>query len=258
MHKAIHFDHIADLYDFYVKTDFDLRFFLEEAKNAHGKVLELTSGTGRLSIPLLQAGIDLTCVDYSKPMLDVLRRKLEQHKLSCSVVQMDMTALSLHDRFSLIFIPFHSFSEILEPRKQRSALERIREHLTETGEFICTLHNPVVRTPSMNGTLHWLGQFPTVSGGSLIVNYEMHYTPSSPVAHGKQFYELYDEHANLISTRELDINFYVFASKEFEALARGTGFAISALYGNYDWSPFDHSFSPFMIWRLRRSTTTQG
>ncbi len=251
MHNAIHFDRIADLYDYYVTADFDLQFFLEEATKVQGKVLELTSGTGRLSIPLLQAGVDLTCVDYSEAMLGMLGRKLEQHGLSCRVIPMDITALSLDDRFALIFIPFHSFSEILEPQKQRSALERIREHLTETGEFICTLHNPVVRTPSMDGTLHRLGKFPTVSGGSLIVKYEMHYAPSSPVAHGKQFYEVYDEHANLISTRELEINFYVFARNEFEALARGTGFAISALYGNYDWSSFDDLISPFMIWRLR-------
>ncbi len=254
MHKAIHFDHIADLYDYYVNADFDLRFFLEEATKVQGKVLELTSGTGRLSIPLLQAGVDLTCVDYSEAMLGVLSRKLEQHRLSCRVIPMDITELSLDDRFALIFIPFHSFSEILEPQKQKSALEHIREHLTETGEFICTLHNPVVRTHSMDGTLHRLGKFPTVSGGSLIVNYEMHYAPSSPIAYGKQFYEVYDELDNLTSARELDINFYVFTKHEFDELVRETGFEISDLYGNYDWSPFDHAVSPFMIWRLRKST----
>ncbi|MDJ0554187.1 MAG: class I SAM-dependent methyltransferase [Microcoleaceae cyanobacterium MO_207.B10] len=51
-------------------------FFLNEAKNCKN-VLELISGTGRLSIPLLEAGIPLTCVDNSPQMLEILRQKIQ-------------------------------------------------------------------------------------------------------------------------------------------------------------------------------------
>ena len=66
---------IAHLYDAYVHSDFDVAFFLEETRAA-SQVLELMSGTGRLSIPLLEAGVSLSCVDQSPEMLASLREKL--------------------------------------------------------------------------------------------------------------------------------------------------------------------------------------
>ena len=50
------YDYIADLYDIYVPVTFDIDFFVKETKRSSGEVLELMSGTGRVSIPLLEAG----------------------------------------------------------------------------------------------------------------------------------------------------------------------------------------------------------
>ncbi len=69
-------DSVAALYDAYVTADLDVAFFSDEARRAGGPVLELMSGTGRLSIPLMEAGAELTCVDRSRGMLDVLSKKL--------------------------------------------------------------------------------------------------------------------------------------------------------------------------------------
>lgn len=63
--KSIDFNFVADLYDSYVKVDFDLDFYEKLVSNCNGKCLELMCGTGRVSIPLLKQNIDLTCVDYS-------------------------------------------------------------------------------------------------------------------------------------------------------------------------------------------------
>jgi hypothetical protein len=56
----INYDSIAALYDAYVQNDYDVAFFKEEASRVTGSVLELASGTGRLSLPLIEAGVDLT------------------------------------------------------------------------------------------------------------------------------------------------------------------------------------------------------
>jgi hypothetical protein len=61
--RAIDFDRVADLYDVYVRFSDDIPFFLEACANAGGTVLELMCGTGRLSLPLIEAGVALTCVD---------------------------------------------------------------------------------------------------------------------------------------------------------------------------------------------------
>ncbi len=253
--QSIQFDKVADLYDYYVKVDFDVNFFLQEAKKTGGKVLELTCGTGRVSIPLLQAGVDLTCVDYSEGMLAVLRDKLDKNRLSCKVIRMDITELSLQDRFDLILIPFHSLSEIVDKSKHIQTLERIRAHLTERGRFICTLQNPKVRTKSMDGTLKLLGKFPTDSGGSLVVQSLLSYDASAQIVHGFQVYEIYNDQNALIDKRTLEMNFHLFAKTEFEDLIHSTGFQVEELYGGYDYSGFDEDTSPFMIWKLKKAPT---
>ncbi len=123
--KPIDFDAVADLYDTYVRTEFDIPFWLDETKATAGKVLELGCGTGRVSLPLLKAGVNLTCVDYAPGMLARLRKKLQERNLSCPVYRQDMAELDLPDPFDLIFVPFHSFSEIVDSQRQRRALQRI-------------------------------------------------------------------------------------------------------------------------------------
>jgi ubiquinone/menaquinone biosynthesis C-methylase UbiE len=71
----IDYDCVADVYDLYVTSDLDIAFYVAEAAKAQGKVLELMCGTGRVSVPLLEAGVDLTCVDASEGMLATPRGK---------------------------------------------------------------------------------------------------------------------------------------------------------------------------------------
>ena len=251
--KSIQFDRVADLYDSYVDTDFDIPFFVQKAKLSGGKVLELTSGTGRVSIPLLREGVDLTCIDHSAGMLALLREKTEKEGLQCNIVVMDMSELSLNERYNLIFIPFNSFSEILDPELQRRVLLRIRTHLADDGEFVCTLHNERVRLQNIDGRPGTLGRFPLSTGGSLVVRYHFNYDNAAHIAHGFQYYEIYDQTGRMIGERSLEINFYLFTKNDFESMVRSCGFEVAELYGDYANGKFEEDSSPFMIWTLRKS-----
>ena len=90
MNKSIDFGTVADLYDVYVQWEVDIPFFRELSADATGEVLELMSGTGRLSIPLLQHGVRLCCVDYSAEMLEVLKLKLRKYNLTADVHEQDV------------------------------------------------------------------------------------------------------------------------------------------------------------------------
>ncbi len=249
--RSIYFDSVADLYDDYVRTEFDIPFWLSEARAVKNKVLELTCGTGRVSLPLLKAGIDLTCVDYAPRMLDRFQKKLEQHRLSCSLICQDIAELTLPGRYGLIFIPFHSFSELVTEEDRRKTLLRVRRHLAGNGIFICTLQNPALRTASMDGTSRPIGEFSLPHGESLVVKSRLTYDPSSQLAEGVQLYSRYASNGTLVDQRTLDMRFYLFRREEFEALARECGFTVDALYGDYDYGRFDETTSQFMIWKLR-------
>jgi SAM-dependent methyltransferase len=251
-HQPIQFDRIADLYDSYVRTEFDVPFWLKEAQSVGGKVLELTCGTGRVSIPLLKAGVDLTCVDYSTGMLSVLRRKLEEHALQCPIYYQDMADLSLPDRFELIFIPFHSLSEVVERDRQRRVLQRIHTHLSEGGRFICTLQNPAVRTASMDGNWNLAGEYRTEEGDALVIRSRLTYDKVSHVASGHEVFEKFARDGSAVDRRSLNVVFYLFEKTEFELLAAENGFEVVALYGDYEYHPFREETSAFTIWKLRK------
>jgi ubiquinone/menaquinone biosynthesis C-methylase UbiE len=132
----IDYDNVADVYDLYVTSDLDVGFYVEEAGKVRGKVLELMCGTGRISIPLLEAGADLTCVDASEGMLARLEERLRARKLEARVVQADVRYLDLREEeFELALIPFHSFSELASPRDQELALRAICACLKKGGHL---------------------------------------------------------------------------------------------------------------------------
>jgi hypothetical protein len=49
---------VLPLYDIYVPATFDIPFFVNECEENVGRSVELMSGTGRVSIPLLKAGVN--------------------------------------------------------------------------------------------------------------------------------------------------------------------------------------------------------
>ena len=69
-------DALARLYDVdLVEDPGDLDLYLALAARAEGPVLELAAGTGRLAVPLAEAGHDVTAVDLDPAMLARLRRR---------------------------------------------------------------------------------------------------------------------------------------------------------------------------------------
>lgn len=250
MSRHIEFGKVADIYDSYVIADFDIPFWLKEARTA-GRVLELTSGTGRVSIPLLKSGVDLTCVDYSPEMLTVLRNKVEASGLTCSIVEVDISQMSLPIQYDLIFIPMNSFSEIVERELQMKALARIRAHLAEDGFFICTLRNPEVTVPGLDGDPSVLGPFRVDGGETLTVTCTFTLDERTGRVRGKQLYEFHDESGRLIRKRKLEISYHLFSREEFEEMTRRSGFEIVDMFGDYDYAKFIGTKSPSMIWKLK-------
>src|SRR5690606_17210139 len=122
------------------------------------RVLELACGTGRVSVPLLEAGINLTCVDMAVEMLDVLRRKLAVADLQADVVCQDVRELDLGQQFDVVIMPFTSFMELADRADQLKALRAIRRHLSPRGRFLCALHNPARRLAAVDGLLHLAGR----------------------------------------------------------------------------------------------------
>lgn len=246
---TIDYDSVAEIYDLYVTADYDVPFFLSETRGVRGPVLELMAGTGRLSLPLIEAGADLTCVDLSEGMLDILQRKLDAQGLRAEVHCQDICHLDLPSRYELAILPFQAFMEIVGEESQQAALASVARCLAPGGRFICTLHNPAVRRAQVDGQLRFVGRFPAEDGTLVVSGFEQ---GGRPVVTRLQFFELFGPDGRQLWKRLLPMEFVLIERDAFERMARAAGFRLAHLYGSYDRAPFDPERSPVMIWDLEK------
>lgn len=252
MKETIKFDKVADIYDFYVNIDFDIPFFIKETNGFKGEILELMCGTGRVSIPLLDAGRQMICVDYSKGMLDSFEQKIKNKNYSVNLVQMDVTNLDLNKKFGLIILPFHSITEIISTDLQIQALQSISSHLDKDGVFILTLQNPKTRLKLADEITRIMGKFPIDENRQLIISYTNQYNESDKIVSGFQFYEIYDSMNILIEKRFLEINFKPIPDSELRSMIKTAGLKIVEMYGDYSYGRFDEETSNFMIYIMTK------
>jgi ubiquinone/menaquinone biosynthesis C-methylase UbiE len=116
----------------------DVPFYVELAKQAAARgeaVLELACGTGRVTIPIAQAGVEVVGLDNAPAMLDIARRKAATAGVNVRWVTADMRTFHLDRRFGLVLIPFRSFLHMLTDADQQACLQRVYEHLLPGGRF---------------------------------------------------------------------------------------------------------------------------
>lgn len=252
MKESIKFDKVADIYDFYVNVDFDVPFFVSETEGFKGEILELMCGTGRVSIPLLEKGRTMTCIDYSKGMLDSFGQKIKNKNYHVNLIQMDVTNLSLNKKYGLIFLPFHSITEIISNEFQIKALQSISLHLDKDGIFILTLQNPKTRLRFADGITRIMGKYLIDENRQLIISYMNQYYETEKIVSGFQFYEIYDSLNILIEKRYLEINFKPISDSELRSMIKNAGLEIVEMYGDYSYNSFDEETSNFMIYKMRK------
>jgi len=132
-----------ELYDLMFETlDFDLPFWLSVGREAGGPVLDLGCGTGRILLPLLEAGVDADGVDLYEPMLNRARKKAAAKGFKPRLVAADMSNFSLPRRYARIISAFNGFAHADTPDRQIAALTRAREHLAPGGAFVVHMSYP--------------------------------------------------------------------------------------------------------------------
>lgn len=125
-------------------VDHDVAFYLRQARQTGGPVLELGVGTGRVALPLARAGFAVTGVDDSRAMLGKLRYKMLFSRIGdrITLVRADMRRFTAPGRYALALIPFRAFHHVWTPDDQARTLRCIRHHLQKGGRLIIDLFDP--------------------------------------------------------------------------------------------------------------------
>lgn len=124
----------------------DIGFFRSLAEQTGGPVLELGCGSGRVTIPLAEAGFDVVGIDRSTTMLARARARAEAAGPEVAgrlrLVEGDMTKTRAGDGFGLVFAAFRVFMSILEADEQMRTLRLIRDQLRHDGLLAIDVFDP--------------------------------------------------------------------------------------------------------------------
>jgi SAM-dependent methyltransferase len=122
----------------------DQHFWLGLAQRQGGSILELGCGTGRVLLPLAEAGYPVFGLDYDAQMLKYLQEITPATlRWRVNIFQGDICAYRLARQFSLILLPCNTYST-LAPYQRAQALERARQHLSSDGLFAVSMPNPAL------------------------------------------------------------------------------------------------------------------
>lgn len=124
----------GELYDLMLGAlDYGIEYYVDLARRAGGPVLDIACGTGRVLLPILQAGADADGLDLFEPMLAQARDKAAARGLKTALHRGDMADFQLPRRYALILITFNAFCHMLTSEQQLGCLGCIRRHLLPGG-----------------------------------------------------------------------------------------------------------------------------
>lgn len=118
-----------------------------------GRALEFAIGTGRVAIPLREAGVEVAGIELSTAMIARLREKADAEAIP--VVEGDMSAVDAGSGFALVYLVFNTISNLLTQEEQVACFRNAARHLAPGGRFVIELWVPQLRAlaPGHSGTV---------------------------------------------------------------------------------------------------------
>ena len=136
------------LYDLeYAGHDEDVTHYVALARQFGGPVLELGCGTGRLTLELARAGVDVDGIDLSQPMLDRLNDRLKSEPaldLRIRTWAADFRDLETDRRYPLVVWPFNAMHHTRSLDQIRQTLGRIEAALQPGGTLALDCYLPAL------------------------------------------------------------------------------------------------------------------
>jgi len=116
----------------------DVPFWQGVTQRLGGRVLELGSGTGRITIPLAKAGVPIVGVDRSAPMLSYARRRWRRTRRpgALALTRADIRALPYEEgAFDIVVAPYGILQSLIRDKDLAATLAEAHRVLAPGGRF---------------------------------------------------------------------------------------------------------------------------
>lgn len=248
---------LARLYDAF-PFDADLPLYRELAQQLGGVVLEVACGSGRVLVPIAQAGHRIVGLDASPHMLALAREKLDHAGPEVSsrakLVETEMRDFDLGETFDLAIIAVKSLAYLVRREDQQRTLGTIARHLRPGGLLALDLMNPsptwLLEPPGSlrQDLVRYVPEMgATVTRTETVVNTDR----ATQVRTIRSAYEVVRDDGSVMK-RFVEWPYRYIYRFEAELLLEHAGFEVAGLYGGYQREPF-MSESPTMLFLARRT-----
>jgi SAM-dependent methyltransferase len=230
----------------------DIPFYTALGRAAAGPVLEVACGTGRVHLPLLQAGVDADGFDLHAGMLEVLRRKAAALGLTARVAQADMRDFTMPRRYPLAVIPFRAFLHNRTAEDELRTLRCCREHLEPGGRLVLDLFHPTFeRLIEPDGEWRLEREFAHPGSGAPLALWSRAWRDrvEQTMHVDMELRELSDGEVAARHEHGFDLR-WVYKG-EMELLLRAAGFARWEVAGGFDGRPLARD-TDLMVWTAWR------
>ena len=243
----------------------DAAFYARAAADAGGPVLEVGCGTGRVSLAIAAAGVDVTGLDREPGLLSfaaVKRATAERSagrpstaRARVSLVCADMRAYAFRRPFAAVLMPFRVFQSMLTVSDHLAALAAARAALAPGGRLVLDVFDPrldvLAEAAEGPAPLAETGRSYEDASGRWRERVAARYDLESQIVDLTYVYER-QAGGGAPAERAFDrLRVRYFTRWEFEHLLARAGYEVEALYGGWDGGPPTPEGED-MIWIARK------
>ncbi len=245
------FDRFAAYYDAdYRHYRDDIELICDLADQTGEPTLELGCGTGRVLLPLVEAGHQVTGVDISPALLAVADTKLSKrlHTSGYTLVNADLRTFALADQaFALAFCTSNTLMHLTTQADQLAVLRNAYAHLRPGGLLLIDLFNPdVARLNAVNGLMELADQWDNLDTGTHVTKWCVRTVDWAEQLQDTLF--IYEEVTAAGTMRRTLCPFLLRFLWRSEAtlLLQTAGFTVEEIWGDFDGNPH-HTMSDHLI-----------
>jgi len=244
--EALIFDRFAQFYDADYRhyTD-DLEAIIDLATDCGEPILELGCGTGRVLLPLVDAGHTITGIDISPALLDLTRQKLQRSRgaARASLVEADLRTFDLPQKaFTFAFCTSNTLMHLTTQDDQLALLRNSHRHLQPDGLLLIDLFNPdLPRLFASNGLQELADQWEDETTGARVIKWSVRTVDWAEQIQETLF--LYEEifPDGRVQRTACPFTLRFLWQSEAELLLEKAGFTVEGVWGDFDGSPYEMS-----------------
>jgi ubiquinone/menaquinone biosynthesis C-methylase UbiE len=230
----------GELYDKIYSFRHDIPFYKKWASKVGGPILEMCCGTGRITLPIAEIGMEIIGVDFMDSMLNRANSKIPSGLSNVVFQKADVRKFNLKRTFKLILIPFNSLEDFYHLEEIENVLKCIRIHSNQETVVIFDVNNPNASDLAQGKRSVPITHDFEIQGSSVHIDEEMYYDSARLCNRVTRTYTIDGE------KKKASLDLRVYFPQELQVLLKNNGFDTVHRYGDFNESPFS-ALSPKQI-----------